>query len=145
MIKPQYLLKDIDKQFSKIELIVSEIKSYLPLKTEDMEDIDRIKTIDSFIYRFGKIQDIMGEKLFPIFLEELQEYKTSMSLIDILHKLEKLNILNTDDWIKLRQIRNTMTHEYPDNTNEIIATITSAIENFETMKNIYKLISKALR
>jgi len=38
-----------------------------------------------------------------------------------------------------------MTHEYPDNTNEIIATITSAIENFETMKNIYKLISKALR
>lgn len=145
MIKPQYLLKDIDKQFSKIELIVSEIKSYLPLKTEDMEDIDRIKTIDSFILRFGKIQDIMGEKLFPIFLEELQEYKTSMSLIDILHKLEKLNILNTDDWIKLRQIRNTMTHEYPDNTNEIIATITSAIENFETMKNIYKLISKALR
>lgn len=112
MIKPQYVLKDIDKQFSKIELIVSEIKSYLPLKTEDMEDINRIKTIDSFIYRFGKILDIMGEKLFPIFLEELQEYKTSMSLIDILHKLEKLNILNADDWIKLRQIRNAMTHEY---------------------------------
>jgi len=144
LIIPQYVLKDIDKQFSKIELIVSEIKSYLPLKTEDMEDINRIKTFDSFILRFGKIQDIMGEKLFPIFLEELQEYKTSMPLIDILHKLEKLNILNADDWIKLRQIRNAMTHEYPDNTDEIIVTITSAIENFETMKNIYTLIANNL-
>lgn len=144
MIEPKYALNVLDKQFSKIELIVSEIKSFLPLKTEDMEDINRIKTIDSFIYRFGKIQDIMGEKLFPAFLEQLQEYNKSMSLIDILHKLEKLNVLNTDDWIKIRQIRNTMTHEYPDNTDEIITTITSALEYFETMKNIYKLIANKL-
>ncbi len=143
-MEPKYALNVLDKQFSKIELIVSEIKSFLPLKTEDMEDINRIKTIDSFIYRFGKIQDIMGEKLFPAFLEQLQEYNKSMSLIDILHKLEKLNALNTDDWIKIRQIRNTMTHEYPDNTDEIIATITSALEYFETMKNIYKLIANKL-
>jgi hypothetical protein len=143
-MEPKYPLNVLDKQFSKIELIVSEIKSFLPLKTEDMEDINRIKTIDSFIYRFGKIQDIMGEKLFPAFLEQLQEYNKSMSLIDILHKLEKLNVLNTDDWIKIRQIRNTMTHEYPDNTDEIIATITSALEYFETMKNIYKLIANKL-
>ncbi len=143
-MEPKYALNVLDKQFSKIELIVSEIKSFLPLKTEDMEDINRIKTIDSFIYRFGKIQDIMGEKLFPAFLEQLQEYNKSMSLIDILHKLEKLNVLNTDDWIKIRQIRNTMTHEYPDNTDEIIATITSALEYFETMKNIYKLIANKL-
>ena len=144
MIEPKYALNVLDKQFSKIELIVSEIKSFLPLKTEDMEDINRIKTIDSFIYRFGKIQDIMGEKLFPAFLEQLQEYNKSMSLIDILHKLEKLNVLNTDDWIKIRQIRNTMTHEYPDNTDEIITTITSALEYFETMNNIYKLIANKL-
>lgn len=144
MIEPKYVLNVLDKQFSKIELIVLEIKSFLPLKTEDMEDINRIKTIDSFIYRFGKIQDIMGEKLFPAFLEQLQEYNKSMSLIDILHKLEKLNVLNTDDWIKIRQIRNTMTHEYPDNTDEIITTITSALEYFETMKNIYKLIANKL-
>ena len=143
-MEPKYALNVLDKQFFKIELIVSEIKSFLPLKTEDMEDINRIKTIDSFIYRFGKIQDIMGEKLFPAFLEQSQEYNKSMSLIDILHKLEKLNVLNTDDWIKIRQIRNTMTHEYPDNTDEIITTITSALEYFETMKNIYKLIANKL-
>ncbi len=144
MIEPKYVLNVLDKQFSKIELIVSEIKSFLPLKTENMEDINRIKTIDSFIYRFGKIQDIMGEKLFPAFLEQLQEYNASMPLIDILHKLEKLNVLNTDDWIKIRQIRNIMTHEYPDNTDEIITTITSALEYFETMKNIYKIIANKL-
>ena len=144
MTESKYILNVLDNQFSKIELIVSEIKDFLPLNNEDMEDINKIKTIDSFIYRFGKIQDIMGEKLFPAFLEHLQEYNPSMSLLDVLHKLDKLILLNTDEWIKIRQIRNTMTHEYPDNNDEIIATISSALEHFKIMKNIYKLIKQKL-
>ena len=142
MIEHKYIISVLDKQFYKIDLIVSEIKGLLPITNEDMEDINKIKTIDSFIFRFGKIQDIMGEKLFPAFLEYTQEYNTSMSLLDVLHKLEKLGLLNTDEWIKIRQIRNIMTHEYPDNDDEIIATISSALEYFEIMKNIYKLINK---
>lgn len=53
------------------------------------DDFKKIKTIDTFIYRFIKLQELMGEKLFKIFLDEIDEYKDNMSLLDMLDKLEK--------------------------------------------------------
>ena len=80
----------------------------------------------------------MDEKLFPIILKELYEYKNSMSLIDVLHKLEKLELLDSSDtWIEYRKLRNTLTHEYPDNEDEMIESVTLAIEVYKNLKKIY--------
>jgi len=80
----------------------------------------------------------MGEKLFPSVLRELYEYKSNMSLIDVLHRLVKLELLDSSDiWIDYRKLRNTLTHEYPDNEDEMIESITLAIEVYENLKEIY--------
>jgi len=56
----------------------------------------------------------MGSRLFRQLLEALEEDISGLPFIDILFKLEKLNLLNNaKDWIVLRQIRNTVSHEYP--------------------------------
>ncbi|MDQ7046558.1 MAG: hypothetical protein Q9M39_02690 [Sulfurovum sp.] len=114
------------------------MKSYIPFENDDFEDIEKIKAIDSFIYRFTKIQDKMGDKFFPSVLRELEEYKNSMALIDVLHKLEKLELLQkSDDWIDYRKLRNSLTHEYPNNSEDVIEAINLSIEVYENMKSIY--------
>ena len=65
------------------------------------------------------------------------EYKDNMSLIDILDKLEKLEIINdADHWINYRTIRNKLTHEYPNNQDEVIEGIRLAILYFEEISDM---------
>jgi len=129
---------ELEIHFKRIDTLLPELINYMPFKESDFDDIEKIKTIDSFIYRFTKIQDRMGEKFFPLVLAELYEYKRSMALIDVLYKLEKLELLeSSDSWIEYRKLRNTLTHEYPDNEDEIIEAINISIDAYTDMKNIY--------
>ena len=138
MITINQIKDELDIHFKRIDMILPEIKSYLPFENDDFEDIEKIKAIDSFIYRFTKIQDKMGDKFFPAILRELQEYKNSMALIDVLNKMEKLELLEkSDDWIDYRKLRNNLTHEYPNNSEDIVEAINISIEVYEDMKKIY--------
>lgn len=137
--------EELDIHFRRIDTLIPEIKSYLPFKESDFDDTEKIKTIDSFIYRFTKVQDRMGEKFFPLVLLELEEYKRSMALIDVLHRLEKLELIDSSDtWIEYRKLRNTLTHEYPDNEDEIIEAINLSIEAYIDMKDIYEKMLERL-
>ena len=101
------------------------------------DDKEKIKTIDAFIFRFIKLQDFMGDKLFKEVLKKVGEYKDNMSLIDVLDKLEKLEIINdADHWINYRAIRNKLTHEYPNNQDEVIEGIRLAILYFEEISDM---------
>lgn len=113
-----------------------EIKTY-NLSVAVFNDKEKIKTIDAFIFRFIKLQDFMSEKLFKRLLESLGEYKDSMSLLDVLDKLEKLQLLkNVDQWIAIRKLRNQLTHEYPDNKEEVLEGIQAAILYFKNIGRI---------
>ena len=138
MMTLEHVKKELNIHFSRLDMILPELISYLPFSEQDFNDIEKIKTIDSFIYRFTKVQDRMGEKFFPLILTELYEYKSNMAFIDVLNRLEKLELLESSDaWIEYRKLRNTLTHEYPDNEDEIIEAINLSIEVYEKMKTIY--------
>jgi hypothetical protein len=138
MMTLEHVKKELNIHFSRLDMILPELKSYLPFSEQDFNDIEKIKTIDSFIYRFTKVQDRMGEKFFPLILAELYEYKSNMAFIDVLNRLEKLELLESSDkWIEYRKLRNTLTHEYPDNEDEIIEAINLSIEVYAKMKTIY--------
>lgn len=113
------------------------------LNVEIYEDKEKIKTIDAFIFRFIKLQDFMGNKLFKTLLMRIGEYRDNMSLIDILDKLEKLEIINdADKWIDFRMVRNSLTHEYPDNEKDVIDGIKKAILFFKDMEVILQNIKR---
>lgn len=96
------------------------------------QDEQKVKTIDSFIYRFIKLQDLTGQKLFKFYLDEIGDYRDDMSLLDVLDKLEKLKIIDkSETWMQFRKLRNELTHEYPDNEDEIAEGIKLALEAFD--------------
>jgi len=141
MMTLEHVKKELNIHFSRLDMILPELISYLPFSEQDFNDIEKIKTIDSFIYRFTKVQDRMGEKFFPLILTELYEYKSNMAFIDVLNRLEKLELLESSDkWIEYRKLRNTLTHEYPDNEDEIIEAINLSLEVYKKMKTIYALM-----
>jgi hypothetical protein len=105
-----------DVHHHRMMFAFNNIEKYFPLTEEVLIQISDIELalFDQLIYRFSKLQDSMGTRLFKQILELLQEDISGLPFLDILYKLEKLNLLeNAKDWIMLRQTRNTVSHEYP--------------------------------
>ena len=135
----QSSLNDIEKYLTKIEYFLPiDYKNYLEL-TELHKD-----TLDAISFRFSKIQSILGEKIFKLFLETLGFDTYEKSFLEILSELEKLNILKRNEWLKLREIRNKIAHEYPDEIEEIIENLNEMIKSIKTFKKIHRKIREKL-
>jgi hypothetical protein len=105
-----------DLHFQRMMFASKNIEKYFPLTEFNFSQISPIELalFDQLIYRFSKLQDSMGTRLFKQILEALEEDISGLPFIDILYKMEKLNLLeNAKDWIILRQTRNIVSHEYP--------------------------------
>ncbi|NLO18571.1 MAG: hypothetical protein GX121_01615 [Ignavibacteria bacterium] len=129
----------IDTTFLHLKRASTTLNQIKKFNLEDslIEDDNEItKTIDAFIFRYTKLQDFVGDKLFKRLLAALGEYKSNMSYVDVLDKLEKLEIISSSsNWIKFRQLRNQLTQEYPDDISSIISGIMLATNYFEILKN----------
>jgi len=139
------VIKDILEKIAlhqhRLKCALQEMQEWDSMEQNLFEDFDRIKTVDTFIYRFIKLQDMMGEKLFKIFLDEIGEYRDDMSLLDVLDKLEKFKIIDdAHRWMSYRKLRNQLTHEYPDNEEEVLEGIGIAMESYEHIERIIENI-----
>lgn len=83
MIKDAINITDI--HFKRLKMAYEEIK-IIDLGQLDWQDFDFIKLMDTFIFRFIKLQDYMGGKLFKVFLMTIGDYKDEMSFIDMLDR-----------------------------------------------------------
>lgn len=85
-----------------------------PAELEGLSDLD-LAVVDQLIVRFSKLQDAMGAKLLPGVLELTQEHGDLATFIDKLNKLEKIGAIESAArWLRLREMRNQFSHEYPD-------------------------------
>lgn len=82
--------------------------------------------LDQAAYRFMKLQDSLGEKVLPGLLEEtLDPLPPEASFAQKLQRLERLGALpSAEQWRVLREVRNTLAHEYPDNPALQVAALT---------------------
>jgi len=86
-------------------------------------DEDLAEKVDAFTSRFSRLQDTVGDKLLPTWLNVLGEQ--TGAAIDNLDKAEKLGVLaSADQWLEIRQLRNQMIHEYI----EAIEVLTNALQ-----------------
>lgn len=140
------IIKKIELHRDRAKLALSEIEEFEELSSDIFEDFEKIKTIDTFIYRFIKFQDMMGDKLFKQFLNELGEYRDSMPLIEVLDKLEKFQIIdNSNSWMEYRKLRNILTHEYPNNESDIIEGIKISIKVFYEIDSTFERVKSYIK
>lgn len=106
-----------------------------------IENVQYLAYSDQLIYRFSKLQDCMGAKLFKSILL-YQGENVNKAFLDILNNLEKMDIIDVDDWFELRDLRNEIAHDYDDNNNQainILNTIHSLQDELERILNNIQL------
>ena len=118
-----------------------------PINMDDFKTIlDSIQYLaysDQIIYRFSKLQDCMGAKLFKSVLLYEGE-NVNKPFLDILNRLEVTDIINVDEWFEIRDLRNEIAHDYEDN-DEMAINILNTIYKLktdlkETLDAILKLV-----
>ena len=129
-----------DKHILRIDEALRGLKVDFPiaLGTYQSFDSEQIRCIDQFIFRFSKLQDAIGAKIFRYTLEILEEDVTSLPMRDILNRLERFNIIpSADEWIYIRELRNEIAHDYPLYENEIVAILNELVVKVEVVIDIY--------
>lgn len=138
------ILKECDSHKRMIEYQLSVVGDILNNR-EKLLDLDNESKshIDSLIFRFSKLQDTISQRLFRFLMEILGEDIDGMSFIDILNKLEKLEVIpSAEKWLELRKIRNLVTHEYEINLEEIIEEMRIFKDAVEYLLDVYQKIKK---
>jgi len=141
------ILYQCDMHQKRINYAISKMNSFMPLTPEKYDYLsdEEIEHIDVLIFRFSKLQDTMGSKLFPMLLKSLGEDIKPMSFIDRLNRLEELEFCNTIKWLNLREIRNNIAHEYFSNKYQIVDSINELYNSINDIFNIYEKIKGFLK
>ena len=132
----------------RMRFAYEKIKKHFPLDKEKYTRLqpEEFSFIDQLIFRFSKLQDSMGGKLFPAILENLGEDIEGLPFIDRLSKMEELNIIpGADEWILLRETRNIVTHEYPFLTDEVIQGLNLLNNHYQLIMKIWKQVESYIK
>jgi len=134
------VFKECDKHLMRLQSAFKKMSPSIPLNSNSYESLsdDEVEHIDQYLFRFAKLQDAIGKKLFKALLDYFEEDIENLTFIDILNRLEKLQILeDKNDWQTLRIIRNNLAHEYDDNSEEMSSAINLIYEKKELIEKIY--------
>lgn len=116
-------LQKCSMHLNRLHYASSQVYKLFPLSSVTYFTLSEatIGNIDQLIFRFTKLQDEIGNNTFRLLLEYLQEDIADKPFRDILNILERLNIIESSDtWLSLRELRNDLTHEYPELIDETI-------------------------
>lgn len=117
MNKLKEIIKIAQIHVTRIEWAMAKLKESFPLKKNDILDLSdqELLLIELLVSRFAKLQDFIGNKIINEFLRSTQDYTDNLTMLDKLNKLERIEIIETVDiWEEMREVRNHITHEYPD-------------------------------
>ncbi len=107
------------------------------LETMSLENKDKL---DVLAFRFLKLQDLLGTKIFREYLMVLQYPVEDKNFLELLKELDKEKIIDIDIWSEFRGVRNSISHDYPFEEDEKIEAINYLIKNVKYLINITKKI-----
>mgnify|MGYP000111295908 CR=1 FL=1 len=85
---------------------------------QSVDHLDRgtLRLLDQMAYRFTKLQDTIGQQALPGILELAEEpLPPETPFAQKLQQLERLDVIpSAEAWRELRETRNAIAHEYPD-------------------------------
>jgi hypothetical protein len=136
-LRLQPAIRECDLHQSRIDYASKKLVDKFPMTASrwSVLDDETIAEIDQLLFRFGKLQDAIGRRMFPAILTLAAEWSENESFIDKLNRLEKLGAIpSADQWNQLRELRNESTHEYPDAPEKNAANLNLVHEALKPLK-----------
>lgn len=141
---PQNRLKtyflETDKHIDLMRDAFEAIENILPISNyEELGNLEKF-ALNALIFRFSKLQDLLGSKIFRNYLDFTGFSVANKSFFDILKELEKEGIVDIDSWNEFRVLRNQIAHDYPQDEEEILQSIDLILKNSKELIAITKKI-----
>ena len=132
---PKYFT-EIDAHIELIHEALDVLREKLPIKEyKNLNSLEKF-ALNTLIFRFSKLQDLLGSKVFRSYLEFSGFETSEKSFFDILKEIEKEGIVDIDTWDELRKLRNQIAHEYPEEEDDAIESINLFIERSQELIDI---------
>ena len=96
---------------------------------------------DQIIYRFSKLQDTMGAKLFRALLL-YQGENINRPFLDLLNRLESMDIIDVDNWFEIRDLRNIIAHDYDADSETTVEVLNKIYAIRNDLRHILDAIQK---
>ena len=119
--KLESYFEEAKKHIQKIEIAQEILQSAMPLDAKSLANLSEREQdkLDILIFRFAKLQDLLGRKIFRTILS-YSGYETDIPFVEILSELEREGLIEVDKWMALRDARNAIAHEYPNEEEQIV-------------------------
>lgn len=101
----------------RLAYALEQLSGKLPVTAVQWAELgdETVADVDQLLFRYNKLQDAMGQRLFPAILMLGGDWSEDQTFLDRLDLLEKLGAISSaQQWNEIRAIRNKLTHEYPD-------------------------------
>jgi hypothetical protein len=128
--------------------VLAEAASALPAAfgAEDVAGIDpgRRRLLDQAAYRFMKLQDSLGEKVLPaVLLLALDPLPPDALFGEKLQRLERIGAVpSAQAWRTLREVRNSLAHEYPDHPALQAALLTRFVRGVRELLDYWEAVRR---
>lgn len=97
--------------------------------------------VESFGAKFNRLQDTIGDKLLPRFFQWMGE--NPRPFLDNLMRAERYGLVqSTERWLKARELRNKLVHEYVEDPEEFAQALNSADSLAEELLVTYGAVAE---
>lgn len=149
--KLTFHLDEATTHIERLRDILPFLQDLYPLSQKDFTSLslaDKDK-LDVLAFRFAKLQDLLGVKIFREYLSVLHYPVEDKNFLELLKELDKAKIVDIDIWSELRGVRNSISHDYPfeeaeklESINYLIKNVTYLIDTTQKIKESFETIRK---
>ena len=122
----------------RLDYALDKLRGNLPLTAAHWISLDdqTVTHIDQLRFRYSRLQDAMGQRLFPAILHLAGEWRDNEAFIDKLNHLEKFGAIPaSEEWNQIRMIHNCMTNEYPDAPEQNSENLNFLVDSISSLEN----------
>lgn len=135
LLRIQFLARVVQKEIDHLRLTDQRLFNvpFTDKKAGSLQqDVELAERVEAFVSRFGRLQDTVGDKLLPRYLDLVGE--TVGPAVDNLNRAEKLGLITSADvWMGLRRLRNQMVHDYMENLDALASALNKGHQHVVTL------------
>ncbi|BCX81441.1 hypothetical protein MIT9_P1019 [Methylomarinovum caldicuralii] len=143
----QLYAQECQRHLQLLQRNIERLAPHLPLTAETVatlvETDEGLWILDQIAYRYLKLQDTLG-KLVRAFFALKGEAVERMTMIDLINLAEKLGYpVDEALWMRLRALRNEITHEYPGSHGEVAEAVNKLVQFLPTLQALLVKLQQA--